>query len=90
MVQARPDHMSNKRLFCKHKAAVVLSSCPRGRDFSSRGQAFTVQPLMDIQYNRKGNDATLKLNRCYITQLMISPEKRHRKLCPILCTREWA
>lgn len=50
------DYKSNKRLFCKHMAALVLSSCPRGRDFGFRGQTFSVQPLMDIQHKGK---------RCY-------------------------
>ena len=40
---------------------------------------------MDVQHNRKANDATLKLKRCYITQLMISPEKRRCKLSVKYC-----
>lgn len=35
--------------------------------------------------NKKGYDATLKLNSSYITQLMISPERSLRELCHILC-----
>lgn len=36
---------------------------------------------------QKDNDATLTLNRCYITQLMISPETRRCKLCQIMFER---
>ena len=69
--------MSNKRQLCKQ------SSCPRGRGFGFTGQALTA--INGHTVDQKCHDATLDLNRGYIRLLMISPEKRHWKLCRTLC-----